>query len=72
VVQRVQDLESMDSYYRDDSTDYVFMLILDVFYQSDSYRSWLKSRGVWRSVAAFSGQKLKKTQTNRSIIRCKG
>jgi hypothetical protein len=41
------------------------MLILDGFYQSDSYRSWLKSCGVWRSAAAFGGQKLEKSQTNR-------
>jgi hypothetical protein len=44
------------------------MLILDGFYQSDSYRSWLKSWGVWRSAAAFGGQKLEKAQTNRAVL----
>jgi hypothetical protein len=43
------------------------MLILEGFYQSDFYRSWLKSWSVWRSAAAFGGQKLKKAETNRDI-----
>lgn len=34
----------MNSYYRNDSVDYVFMLILDNFYPSDFYRSGLKAR----------------------------
>jgi hypothetical protein len=44
------------------------MLILDGFYQNDFYRSWLKSWGVWRSAAAFGGQKLEKAQTNRGFV----
>jgi hypothetical protein len=38
------------------------------FYQNDSYRSGLKSCGVWQSAAAFGGQKLKKSQTNGANI----
>jgi hypothetical protein len=33
----------MDSYYYNDSTDHVFMLIMDDFCPNEFYRSWLKS-----------------------------
>jgi hypothetical protein len=32
-----------DYYNCDDSTDYMFMLILNDFYPNEFYRSWLKS-----------------------------
>jgi hypothetical protein len=37
-------LKVMNSYYYNDSTDFVFMPILDGFYSIDSYKSGLKSR----------------------------
>jgi hypothetical protein len=43
VVQRVQNLKAMDFYYCDDSIDSVSMLILDNFYQINSYKSGLKN-----------------------------
>jgi hypothetical protein len=53
-----------DFYYYNDSTDYVFMLILDGFCPNEFYRSWLKS---WpfgspqQLLVARSCQKLKQT-----------
>jgi hypothetical protein len=32
-----------DYYYCDNTTDYMFMLILNDFYSNEFYRSWLKS-----------------------------
>jgi hypothetical protein len=53
----------MDFYYRDDSIDSVFMLILDGF-----YRSGLKSWSVWQSTVAFDVHKLKESQTNMVYV----
>lgn len=60
--------KATDSYYRDDLTDFVLMLILDGFYQIDSYRSWLKSQGVWRSAAAFGARSKKKPKQTSIYI----
>jgi hypothetical protein len=53
-----------DYYYYNDSTDYVFMLILDGFCPNEFYRSWLKS-GAFGSpqqlLVARSYQKPKQT-----------
>jgi hypothetical protein len=52
------------SYYYNDLTDYVFMLILDGFCPYEFYRSWLKSwafGSLQQLLVARSCQKLKQT-----------
>jgi hypothetical protein len=55
-----------DYYYCDDSTDYMFMLILNDFYSNEFYRSWLKSwvfDGLQQFLVARSCEKSKQTAT---------
>jgi hypothetical protein len=57
-------LKVTDSYYYNDSTDYVFMLILNGFCSNEFYKSWLKSRAFGspqQLLVARSWQKPKQT-----------
>jgi hypothetical protein len=65
-----------DYYYCDDSTDYMFMLILNGFYPNGFYRSWLKSRVFGSSqqlLVARSCEKPKQTgPLNQQLPRTSG
>jgi hypothetical protein len=53
-----------DSYYCNDSTDYVFMLILNSFYRNEFYKSWPKSwafHSPQQLLVARSSKKLNQT-----------
>jgi hypothetical protein len=67
VVQSVQDLESNRFLLSWRFDRFCVHVDFGRFLPKHSYRSWLKSWGVWRSAAAFGGQKLKKDQTNRGL-----
>lgn len=50
----------MDSYYRDDSTDFMFMLIWTAFTKTILIQVGWKARGVWQSATAFCVRSWKK------------
>jgi hypothetical protein len=58
----------MDSSYRDDSTDWVFTLILEDVHQSDFYRSGLKSLVFDSPQQLLVARINKKSETNRPYV----
>jgi hypothetical protein len=58
----------MDFSYRDDSTDWVFTLILEDFHQSDFHRSGLKSLVFGSPQQLLVARINKKSETNRPYV----
>jgi hypothetical protein len=75
IIHRAQDLESDGFYYYNDSTNYVFMLILDGFCPNEFYRSWLKSwafDSLQQLLVARSWQKPKQIKGRSQHLRLRG